>query len=423
MRKNYFIVGLIFLVFFVISFLTNILGPIIPDLINSFNLSLTLAAFLPFSFFVAYGVMSIPAGMLVERYGEKITMLVSFLLAFAGALLFAAFPVYAVALPSLFLIGIGMAMLQVAINPLLRTAGGEEAFAFNSVLAQLVFGAASFISPHVYSYLVNNLGKNVEAGNVFLSALSVITPSRMPWVSLYWIFAVVSLAMVLVIALSKFPKVKLKSDERVGAWKIYGELFKRKIVWLYFIGIFAYVGTEQGTANWISEFLKSYHGYNPQTTGAESVSLFWGLLTAGCVLGLVFLKLFDSRKVLVTFTSAAMITLAFALFGSAKISLYAFPAVGFFLSVMWSIVFSLALNSFAEHHGAFSGILVTGIIGGAIVPVIIGALGDLFGLRYGMLFLFITLGYILSVGIWAKPLINNKTVSLWKKRRLKNNEN
>ncbi len=417
MKRNYFIVGLIFLVFFVISFLTNILGPIIPDIINSFNLSLTLAAFLPFSFFVAYGVMSIPAGMLVEKYGEKTTMVASFLLAFLGALLFALMPRYEVALPSLFLIGMGMAMLQVAINPLLRTAGGESSFAFNSVLAQLIFGSASFISPFVYSYLVNNLGKSSAGNNILLSTLETLVPRNLNWIALYWIFAVIALLMVAVIALSKFPKVELKADERAGTWEIYKRLFKNKTVWLYFVGIFAYVGTEQGTANWISEFLHKYHGFDPQTTGAETVSLFWGLLTAGCVLGLVFLKLFDSRKVLIGFTSAAMVSLLFALFGTAEVSHYAFPIVGFFLSVMWSIVFSLALNSFAEHHGSFSGILVTAIVGGAVVPVIIGALGDLFGLRYGMLFLFVTLGYILSVGIWAKPLINNDTIDFGKRRK------
>lgn len=65
------IVLLIFFIFFVISFLTNILGPLIPDIIDSFDLSLGLAGFLPFAFFVAYGIGSIPAGIMVEKYGEK----------------------------------------------------------------------------------------------------------------------------------------------------------------------------------------------------------------------------------------------------------------------------------------------------------------------------------------------------------------
>ncbi len=415
MKRNYYIVLLIFFVFFVISFLTNILGPLIPDIINSFQLSLGLAAFLPFSFFIAYGVMSIPSGMLVEKYGEKPVMIAAFVMAFLGAFLFSTLPGFSIAMFSLFLIGIGMAMLQVAINPLLREAGGEEHFAFNSVLAQLIFGSASFLSPQVYSYLVQNLQDYHGGGNFVVDTLAGLVPADLPWVSLYWVFTVVALLMVLILLFVHIPKVELKEEEKAGAWETHKQLFKNKTVILFFIGIFAYVGTEQGVANWISKFLASYHGYNPQTTGANEVSYFWGLLTAGCLLGLLLLKIFDSRKVLIGFSSAAILTLTAALFGSATVALYAFPLIGFFASVMWSIVFSLALNSFEKHHGSFSGILVTGIIGGAVVPLIIGWLGDFIGLRYGMMFLYLTLGYILSIGFWARPLVTNKTFGNKKK--------
>jgi fucose permease len=411
MTKRYpLLVLLVFLIFFVISFLTNILGPLVPDIITGFRLSLALAGFLPFSFFVAYGVMSIPAGMLLERFREKTVMLAAFALAFAGSLLFASFPTFQVALTSLFLIGIGMTMLQVAINPLLRTAGGEEHFAFFSVMGQLVFGAASFLSPFVYSYLVTHL--KGEAGGPLLDVLARVVPRDLPWVSLYWVFAAVTLAMVLVLAWVRLPKVELKEDERPGAWATHRELLRNPVVRLYFVGIFCYVGTEQGVANWISKFLDTYHGFDPQVEGARAVAMFWGLMTAGCLVGLLLLKLFDARKVLIGFAAAAIATLSTALYGSAQISYYSFMLVGFFLSVMWSILFSLALNSVPRHHGSFSGILCTGIVGGAFVSLAVGWLGDRFGLRAGMTFVFLTLGYILGVGFWARPLIDNATTTL-----------
>jgi fucose permease len=208
MKRNTFIVILIFLIFFVISFLTNILGPIIPDIIDSFSLSIGLAGFLPFAFFVAYGVMSIPSGILVEKYPEKSLLISAFLFAFGGAMLFAVFPTFGVALISLFSIGIGMAMLQVIINPLLRQAGGEEHFAFNSVLAQLIFGAASFLSPLLYSYLVQNI--HTDNASPFISLFNNLVPERLEWVSLYWVFAATSLLMMLVIKLVNFPKVEIK---------------------------------------------------------------------------------------------------------------------------------------------------------------------------------------------------------------------
>ncbi len=416
MKRNYFLVFLVFLIFFVISFLTNILGPLVPNIIDSYKLSLGLAGFLPFSFFIAFGVMSIPAGMLIEKYREKPVIIAAFALAFIGSALFAVFPFFSVALFSLFIIGGGMAVLQVAINPLLRTAGGEEHFAFNSVAAQLIFGLASFISPYIYSYLVLHLKNYKGPDNFIVDSLAKIVPVDLPWISLYWVFTLVTVAMIIVMVLTRLPKVELKEDEKAGAWETHKQLFKNKYVLFFFLGIFAYVGTEQGAANWISKFLSVYHGYNPEIEGARAVSYFWGLMTVGCLLGLILLKLLDSRKVLIGFSGAAIICLTAALLGSPVVSLYAFPLMGFFASVMWSIIFSLALNSVEKHHGSLSGILCTAIIGGALVPLIIGGLGDIIGLRYGMMFLYITLAYIFSIGFWAKPLITNATLTRKKKQ-------
>ncbi|HET7000469.1 MAG TPA: sugar MFS transporter [Puia sp.] len=416
MKRSYYMVSIVMLTFFVISFLTNIIGPLIPDMITGFSLSLTLVAVLPFAFFIAYGVMSIPAGMLIEKYSEKKIMVAAFVVAFTGSLILAVFPNYLSALGSLFLIGCGMAMLQVVINPLLRTSGGEEHYAFYSILAQLIFGLASFISPLVYSNIVINLKQN-NSGHSFYKLLRQAVPADLPWISMYWLFTVICLGMIIILLVSRFPKVELQTDEKPGALRIYVQLFKKRVVILFFIAMICYVGTEQGIANWISQFLSTYHGYDAQKTGAETVAYFWGLMTAGGVVGLLFVKLMDSRRVLVIFSILAIICLSAALFGSGPTALIAFPLVGFFASVMYPIIFSLALNSMDEHHGSFSGILVTGIIGGAIVPLIVGWLGDHIGLRFGMCFLYLTMAFILSVGFWARPTITNKTIRLQRKKK------
>lgn len=412
--RNRYMVAIVFLTFFVMSLLTNILGPIVPDIINSFSVSLAAAAFLPFSFFIAYGVMSIPAGFLVERLGEKPVMIAAFLVGTAGSLSFALHPSYQVAVFSLFVMGSGMATLQTTINPLLRVSGGEEHFAFNSAFAQLVFGSASFLSPYMYSYLVLNLGNKHAGRNWLLEVLARLTPPALPWASMYWIFAVFTLAMVAVLLFSRFPRVELTIDERAGSLEMYGSLFRKPMVWAFFLCVFAYVGSEQGTADWISKFLSQYHGYDPHTTGATAVSWFWGLLTAGCFIGMLLLKVFDSCYVLIGTCLGALLCLTAALFGPANVSVIAFPGIGLFASVMWPILVSLGLNSVSEHHGSFAGILSTGIMGGAVVPVIIGRIGDHFGLRAGVAFLYVTFACVLSVGFWAKPLITNATVSLKK---------
>jgi FHS family L-fucose permease-like MFS transporter len=413
MSRNRYTVSIVFLTFFVMSLLTNILGPIVPDIITSFKVTLAAAAFLPFSFFIAYGVMSVPAGFLVERFGEKPVMIAAFLAGTAGSLSFAVHPSYRVAVVSLFVMGSGMATLQTAINPLLRVSGGEEHFAFNSAFAQLIFGIASFISPYTYSYLVLNLGRSTHQSPV-LYFLARITPHDLPWASMYWIFAVFTLLMVPVLLFSRFPRVDRTADESAGSWEMYGSLFRKPMVWAFFGCVFAYVGSEQGTADWISKFLSSYHGFDPHTMGATAVSWFWGLLTAGCFVGMGLLKIFDSRYVLIGTCIGALLCLTAALFGPANVSVIAFPAIGLFASVMWPILVSLALNSVSEHHGSFAGILSTGIMGGAVVPLIIGRIGDHFGLRAGIAFLYLTFGCVLSVGFWARPIVTNATVSLKK---------
>ena len=240
MMRSRAIVSLVLLIFFVISLLTNIIGPLIPEVIDTFHVSLTAAALLPFAFFIGYGVASIPAGMLVEARGEKPVILAAFAASLAAAAAFAAVPVYAMAMASFAVIGLAMAALQVAINPLLRVAGGEEHYAFYSAFAQFVFGAASFLSPRLYSYLVGKLA--------------------LPWARIYWVFAAVTLLTIGVISPARFPRVERTSEERIGAWETHRRLFGSRVVLLYFASMFAYVGVEQGMADWMSKFLADYHG-------------------------------------------------------------------------------------------------------------------------------------------------------------------
>ena len=188
---------------FVISFVTNILGPLIPDIINSFSLSkLTLAGFIPTSFFLAYAVMSIPAGLMIEKWGEKTVLFLGFFMNLVGSLLFAFLHTYPVLLASCFIIGLGMAMLQTVINPLQRAVGGEENYAFVGDMSQVVFSGASFVSPLVYTYYVAN-------------PMS-FAPEGMPWVSLYYLFGAILIAMLVLVLICRFPKISLTADEKSG---------------------------------------------------------------------------------------------------------------------------------------------------------------------------------------------------------------
>ena len=396
-RVFYLVIIMIF--WFVISFVTNILGPLIPDIINSFNLSkLTLAGFIPTSFFVAYAVMSIPAGLLIERFGEKVVLFIGFMMPLIGSLLFAFFHSYPVLLCSCFIIGLGMAMLQTVINPLQRAVGGEENYAFVGDMSQVVFSGASFVSPLVYTYYVAN-------------PMS-IAPEGLPWISLYFLFGFILFVMLIVVLLCRFPKIELKADEKSGGKSSYFELFKESKVWLFALGIFFYVSTEQGIANNISLFLDRYHGVDPHTLGASAVAWFWGSMLIGCIVGLLLLKLIDSKVLLRICGVLAIALLAVALTThNSKVALYCLPCVGFAMSLMYPIIFSLALNSVTRHHGSFAGIMCTAIVGGAAGPLFVSLLSDAtHSLRTGMCLIFVFILYIFLIGFWAKPIVKNKLI-------------
>lgn len=414
-QKRYLSLVFIMMFWFTISFITNILGPLIPDIIDNFQLKdLAMAGFIPTSFFLAYAVMSIPAGLLIDRFGEKPVLFIGFLMPFIGSVLFACVPCYGVLLASSFIIGLGMAMLQTVINPLQRVVGGEENYAFVAELAQFVFGAASFVSPLVYTYLIHALSPEVyvPGENVLLDILASVTPMELPWVALYWVFTALLLVMLIIVACVRFPRIELREDERSGSSASYFNLFHKRYVWLFFLGIFCYVGTEQGTSVFMSTFLEQYHGIDPRTVGAQCISWFWGSMTLGCIVGMVLLKLVDSRRLLQISGILAMLLLAAALFGTAGMATFAFPAIGFCISMMYSIVFSLALNTATANHGSFAGILCTGIVGGAGGPLLVSLLADATSLRTGMCLIFLFMGYITFIGFWARPLINNKTIKL-----------
>ncbi|MCF2857680.1 MFS transporter [Pseudoalteromonas sp. SMS1] len=410
MNKNLTAVGIVLTTFFVISFFTNILGPIFPELIRSFDIGLALAGFFPFAFFAAYGVMSIPAGLLVQRTNEKFVMMLAFVLSTCGALLFVLFPFFELAMVALFLIGSAMALLQVAINPLLRRCGGSQHFALLSVVAQLMFGAGATLSPVVYIHLSG-------VAEVPDSLLRVMVPVNMSWLSMYWLFALMSLVMLVWIAISQLGQTQSTDEQQRFSLQDCLALFKNTTVIKYFLAIAAYVALEQGIANSIGIFLQQVHALDAKQVGAGVVSDFWMMLTLGCFVGLALMKLCDVRKLLCWFCMGSALSLFTAVLGPKHFAVLVFPVTGFFLSIMWSGLFSLALNSFEKNHGAIAGILCTGIIGGALASPIIGLLVQIVGsLQMSLLSLLLPLGYIFYVAHKAQPIVNNHTIRLFAKK-------
>jgi fucose permease len=154
----------------------------------------------------------------------------------------------------------------------------------------------------------------------WLAPLLALAPNSLPWVAFYWAFVAMFAIVIGVTASLRLPSVDLKDDERSGTREVYWQLLRDRHAPWFFLGIVAYVGTEQSLANWMSQFLSVYHGLSPTLEGAHAVAMFWGLMSVGCLLGLALLRLLDSRLVLAIFSACAIVCIALALFGPAEVA-------------------------------------------------------------------------------------------------------
>jgi fucose permease len=404
-NKLIFFINLMFLL---IGLLMSIMSALIPEIIGDFQISYGLASVLPFAFYIALALTCIPAGIAGEKFTAKSILIFSFLYALAGILVFVLFLSYRASVISLFIIGSAVAIIQVTAVPLLRRACGPENLAFHSTLNQLMYGAGAFLSPVIYSWLSKSMLNGNGENSFLIKILLWLVPPGFEWVSAYWLFVVLLILMIVIVLLVKFPVQEKNHASDQTRNSVYLELFRNKYVIFYFFALMAYASCEQGIAAWMSKFFQDYHGMNPQSEGASILSFYWLLLTIGCLGGMLLLKFFDSRKVLAGLSVLAIVCLIFALYGGTTASKIAFPMVAAFESVMWPVILSLAINSVTRHHEVLSGFMFTASVGGALGPVIVGSLGDLYGLGASLNYLFLPLLIVLSVAFWAKPLVTNK---------------
>ena len=398
------------LMFLMIGLLVSIMSALIPEIIDSFQISYGLASALPFAFYIALALSCIPAGIAGEYFAAKNILVFTFLYALAGILTFVLILNYWASIISLFIIGSSVAIIQVTAVPILRRACGPENLAFHSTMNQLMYGAGAFLSPVIYSWLTTRLLNDIGEKDLLLKVLLWLVPDGYEWASAYWLFVVLLITLLIIVVFVKFPVNERKRNPDQNRNSVYLELFRNKYVVFYFFALVFYASCEQGIAAWLSKFFQDYHGLNPQTQGASILSFYWLLLTLGCLLGMLLLRIFDSRKVLASLSALAIVSLTLAIYGGINVSKIAFPMVAIFESVMWPVILSLALNSVTKHHEVLSGFMFTASLGGALGPVIIGNMGDLFGLGVSFNYLYLPLLIVFSVAFWAKPLVTNKTI-------------
>ncbi|MCS6822153.1 MAG: sugar MFS transporter [Microscillaceae bacterium] len=382
------------LLFFMMGFITCLNDVLIPFLKNAFTLNYAQSMLIQFCFFMAYLVMSIPSGKLIELLGYKKAMIVGFVVAGIGCLLFlpaAQFREYILFLLALFILATGITLLQVAANPYVAVLGSPETAssrltltqAFNSLGTTL---APSFGSITILAFMVKPAaGEKLSASEIAQNLQAV----QLPYLGL----ALVLFFIALVVFLLKLPSIRFE--------KTYKGTHKRASIWQFrhlilgTIGIFCYVGAEVAIGSFLISFMgeKSVAGLNEEIAG-KYLTFYWGGAMVGRFIGAWVLQKFAPPKVLFFNACVAISLIIIGISNTGELAMYSLLAVGLFNSLMFSTIFTLAVAELKEFTTQGSGILCTAIVGGAVVPALQGVLADNVGLRWAFVLPILCYAYI-----------------------------
>lgn len=370
--------GLASLLFFMWGFVTVLNDILIPHFKGAFDLSATEAMLVQFCFFGAYFTIGLPAGKLVGRIGYRWGMVVGLGVAGLGALAFlpaADAQSYAAFLVALFILASGITVLQVAANPFVTLLGPAPTAASRLNFTQGINSVGTTIAPLLGAWLI----LDAAAGASDLSSV------RMP----YLVIAGILFAMAGLFAATRLPDGRPReSVARRGEGSLLGH---RPLVGGT-IAIFLYVGAEVGIGSLLVLFfgLDDVAGMSEQRAGYH-VAYYWGAAMVGRFVGAALSRRVPPAIVLAVASVLAVVLITTTVVIRGQLSVWTLLAVGFTNAVMFPTIFALAVAGLGERTSEGSGILVMAIVGGAVVPLVMGILADQFG--YGIALASTTLCY------------------------------
>ncbi|HEZ1197072.1 TPA: sugar MFS transporter [Neisseria meningitidis] len=364
--------------FFMMGFITCMNDILIPHLKEIFDLSYVQAMLIQFCFFTAYAVMSIPMGAFVGKVGYKNGVIGGFLLTAVGCLLFypaAGSHSYAVFLGALFILASGVTLLQVAGNPyvtLLAKPGKESA---TLTLVQAFNALGTTIAPQIGAFLI------LADATQTVSKAEQISSVQIPYLGLAGLLIILAV-FVKMIRLPDARKIAAEEsahnhDGKTGVWQYKHLVFGTA-------GIFCYVGAEVSIGSLMVNVLGYLKGLD-HASAAHYLSFYWGGAMVGRFLGSAVMAKFAPNRYLAFNASAAVVLLA----------------IGFFNSIMFPTIFSLATKGLGKFTNAASGVLCTAIVGGAVVPVVQGWVADTYTLMSSFVVSVICYLYIVFFAVYG----------------------
>ena len=378
--------------YFGIGFITALNDILVPHFKDLFHLSNVLALLVQFCFFGAYFVMSMPSGWIVGRIGYKAGIMAALSTMGCGLLLFVPASIvisYPLFLFALFVVGSGLALLQVAINPYVGALGPPESAASRLNLCGFFNSGATTLAPYVGPLFIF-----MAAG---ATTAQLARSVRLPYV----LIACFTFALVLV---TRFVHLPVLIEKPSAQTKTDGSAWQFVHLRLGAVAIFCYVGAEVAIGSLIINFLGQpgmggRPGGMPHAEAAHYVSLYWGGAMVGRLIGSGALLKVRMESALATVATVAFVLVALAIFGHGPLAMWAVVSCGLFNSVMWPCIFPLSVKGLGRFTSEGSGILVMMVVGGAIVPEIQGALADRFGYQHSFAIVLACYAYLMYFGL------------------------
>jgi FHS family L-fucose permease-like MFS transporter len=395
--------------FFMWGFLTCLNDILVPHLKSIFDLSYARVMLIQFAFFSAYFLFSIPWSKVVNAIGYQKTMVAGLLCMAVGAFLFvpaassASFPLF---LGALIVLAAGITGLQVAANPYVVVLGKPETASSRLDLTQAFNSLGTTIAPKLGGLLILAAVplavaemKTLSPGALHLYRVQQAASVKMP----YTVIGIALLLLAVLIATSKLPNIP-HAEYRPGA-KGGDSVWKHPNLVFGALAIFAYVGAEVS----IGSFLVNYFG-QPEIAGLSAksaagyVSFYWAGAMIGRFLGAGLLRKFRAGHLLGAFAICTSSLVGLSMLTHGHFAMWSILAVGIFNSIMFPTIFSLGVAELGPLTGNGSGILNMAIVGGAIVPLIQGAIADHIGIHHAFFVPVICYLYILYYALsGSKP--------------------
>ena len=393
--------------FFMMGFITCLNDILVPHLKEVFTLSYVQAMLVQFCFFGAYAIMSIPASKFIIKLGYKNGVIGGFLIAAIGCLLFypaASSKLYPLFLFALFILATGVTLLQVSGNPyvtLLSQPGKESS---TLTLVQAFNSLGTTIAPLLGSVFILAAVVKSPAEQAAMDASAVAAYQaeqaasvQMPYLALAAVLVVLAVAVAL-IRLPKAEQVETDGSHSLNDGKT--SVWQYKHLVLGALGIFCYVGAEVGIGSLLVNVmgLPEVAGLNHQTA-ARYLALYWGGAMVGRFIGSAVMSKIAPNVYLAfnALMNVVLIALAISIGGHA--AMWCLLAIGFFNSIMFPTIFSLAVNKLGRFTSAGSGVICTAIVGGAIMPVVQGFFADHMGLMLSFIVPALCYVYIVYFGL------------------------